>query len=192
MLSACIDECSNWNEVETIELFREHIFPITFNETDVRIKNKIPRWQNAMAEYVESMERDCDKYAYSRVNSWRAKYRNADTQHFTEVIADGIQYQEAWEKEQEQLMKTVRGQLMKYPSCVFEIMTPDGKARLSPNDIKMLLSGETNTVVIDECNYAAFELLDQEVLEMQVDIFDDSRIRMKTGGYEEPDFELTM
>ena len=115
-----------------------------------------------------------------------------DTAHFTEVIAEGIQYQEAWEKEQEQLMKTVRGQIMKYPSCVFEIMTPDGKARLSPNDIKMLLSGETNTVVIDDCNYAAFELLDQEVLEMQVDIFDDSRIRMKTGGYEEPDFELTM
>lgn len=28
-----------------------------------------------------------------------------DTQHFTEVIAEGIQYQEAWEKEQEQLMK---------------------------------------------------------------------------------------
>lgn len=114
------------------------------------------------------------------------------TQHFTEVIAEGIKYQEAWEKEQEQLMKTVRGQIMKYPSCVFEIMTPDGKARLSPHDIKMLLSGETNTVVIDDCNYAAFELLDQEVLEMQVDIFDDSRIRMKTGGYEEPDFEMTM
>ena len=77
-ISSCIDECSNWDEVETIELFREHIFPITFNETDVRIKNKIPRWQNAMTEYIESMERDCDKYAYSRVNSWRAKYRNAD------------------------------------------------------------------------------------------------------------------
>ena len=77
-ISSCIDGCSNWDEVETIELFREHIFPITFNETDVRIKNKIPRWQNAMTEYVKSMERDCDKYAYSRANSWRAKYRNDD------------------------------------------------------------------------------------------------------------------
>ena len=77
-ISSCIDECSNWDEVETIELFREYIFPITFNETDVRIKNKIPRWQNAMTEYIGSMERDCEKYAYSRVNSWRAKYRNAN------------------------------------------------------------------------------------------------------------------
>ena len=115
-----------------------------------------------------------------------------DTDRFSKFIAQGIIKQEKWEREQEQLMKTVRGQLMKHPSAVFEIKTPDGDIRLSPNDIKMLLSGEMNTVVIEDCHDAAFELLDQEVLEMQVDIFDDSRIRMKTGGYEEPDFELTM
>jgi hypothetical protein len=115
-----------------------------------------------------------------------------DTAHFTEVIAEGIQYQEAWEKEQEQLMKTVRGQLMKHPSAVFEIKTPDGDIRLSPHNIKMLLSGEMNTVVIDDCHYAAFELLDQEVEAMQTDIFDGNLIRMKTGGYEEPNFEMMM
>ena len=109
-----------------------------------------------------------------------------------EVITEGNQFQEAWEKEQEQLMKTVKGQLMKHPSAVFEIKTPDGDIRISPNDIKLLLSGEMNTVVIDGCHYAAFELLDQEVVGMQTDIFDDSLIRMKTGGYEEPDFEMTM
>ena len=114
------------------------------------------------------------------------------TDQFTEVIAQGIQYQDAWEKEQEQLMKTVRGQLMKHPSAVFEIKTPDGDIRLSPNDIKMLLSGEMNTVVIEDCHYAAFELLDQEVEAMQTDIFDGNLIRMKTGGYDEPDFGLTM
>ena len=115
-----------------------------------------------------------------------------DTNRFTEVITEGIQFQEAWEKEQEQLMKTVKGQLMKHPSAVFEIKTPDGDIRLSPNDIKLLLSGEMNTVVIDGCHYAAFELLDQEVVGMQTDIFDDSLIRMKTGGYDEPGFEMTM
>ena len=115
-----------------------------------------------------------------------------DTDRFTEVITEGIQFQEAWEKEQEQLMKTVKGQLMKHPSAVFEIKTPDGDIRISPNDIKLLLSGEMNTVVIDGCHYAAFELLDQEVVGMQTDIFDDNLIRMKTGGYEEPDFEMTM
>lgn len=115
-----------------------------------------------------------------------------DTDRFTEVVTEGIQFHEALEKEQEQLMKTVKGQLMKHPSAVFEIKTPDSDIRISPNDIKLLLSGEMNTVVIDGCHYAAFELLNQEVVGMQTDIFDDSLIRMKTGGYEEPDFEMTM
>lgn len=115
-----------------------------------------------------------------------------NTDQFPKVITQGIQYQEAWEKEQEKLMKTVKGQMMKHPSAVFEIKTLDGDIRISPNDIKLLLSGEMNTVVIDDCHYAAFELLDQEVVGMQTDIFDDSLIRMKTGGYEEQDFEMTM
>ena len=68
----------------------------------------------------------------------------------------------------------------------------DNYIRIAPNDIKLLLSGEMNTVVIDGCHYAAFELLDQEVVGMQTDIFDDNLIRMKTGGYEEPDFEMTI
>ena len=115
-----------------------------------------------------------------------------DTDHFYKMIAQGVLKQEKWEREQEQLMKTVKGRLMKHPSAVFEIKTPDGDVRISPNDIKMLLSGEMNTVVIDDCHYAAFELLDQEVLGMQTDIFDGNLIRMKTGGYDEPDFEMTM
>ena len=122
----------------------------------------------------------------------RFKYVCEDTNLFTEVITEGIQFQEAWEKEQEQLMKTVRGQLIKHPSAVFEIKTPDGDIRLNPHNIKMLLSGEINTVVIDDCHYAAFKLLNQEVEAMQTDIFDGSLIRMKTGGYEEPNFEMTM
>ena len=115
-----------------------------------------------------------------------------DTDRFTEVIAEGIQHQQEWEKEQEQLMKTVKGQLMKHPFETFEIMTPDGTIRLTSEDCAMLLSGEMQEVVINNCHYCAFELLDQEVLKMQTDIFDDNLIRMKTGGYDQPNFEMTM
>ena len=66
------------------------------------------------------------------------------------------------------------------------------KENLDTANEEMLLSGEMNTVVIDDCHYAAFELLDQEVEAMQTDIFDGNLIRMKTGGYEEPDFEMSM
>ena len=79
------------------------------------------------------------------------------------------------------------GQYVDYCQTAF-----DNYIRITPNDIKLLLSGEMNTVVIDGCHYAAFELLDQEVVGMQTDIFDDNLIRMKTGGYEEPDFEMTI
>ena len=134
----------------------------------------------------------CDDFDILEDFGIRFKYVCENTNHFTEVITEGIQFQEAWEKEQEQLMKTVRGQLMKHPSAVFEIKTTDGDIRLNPQNIKMLFSGEINNEVIDDCNYAAFKILNQEVEAMQTDIFDGSLIRMKTGGYEEPDFEMTM
>ena len=78
IVKSCIDECSNWEELETMELFQEYIFPIVFNESDVRIKNKIPHWQKEMREYIESVERDCDKYEYSRLFAWREKYKDSD------------------------------------------------------------------------------------------------------------------
>ena len=77
-IKSCIDECSNWEELETMELFQEHIFPIVFNESDVRIKNKIPHWQKEMREYIEDLERDNDRYAYTRIYAWRAKYQDSE------------------------------------------------------------------------------------------------------------------
>ncbi len=77
-IDSCIEEASNWEETETMEVFEKHVFPIVLRETDVRIKNKIPRWQKEMREYIEEVERECEQYEYSRVFAWRAKYRDAD------------------------------------------------------------------------------------------------------------------
>lgn len=74
-IDSCIKECSNWEELETMELFENHVFPIVFSETDVRIKNKIPRWQQTIKKYCESVERYNEKYLYSRSNAWRDRYR---------------------------------------------------------------------------------------------------------------------
>lgn len=115
-----------------------------------------------------------------------------DTERFTNIIAEGIQKAEEWEKEQEQLMKTVRGHLMKHPNSIFEIKTPDGHIRLGPERINGLLSGEINQIQIDGCYYAAYELLDQEVTASQVDIFDGDTIRMVTSGEYVQGFEPTM
>ena len=115
-----------------------------------------------------------------------------NTDLFTRKITEGIPNAEAREKAQEQLMKTVRGHLMKYPNATFDILTPDGGIHLNPEDTKMLLSGEANEVMIADCHYAAFELLDQEVTNMQVDLFHSDIIRMKTSGDFVEGFELTM
>lgn len=76
-VKSCIDECSNWEELETMEAFEQFIFPIVFTQSDVRIKNKIPYWQKEIKEYIGEMERD-DKYAFSRIYAWRAKYQNSE------------------------------------------------------------------------------------------------------------------
>ena len=63
-VDACISVCVNYDENDTMKLFQKHVFPVVFGETDVRIQNKIPRWQKEMQEYVDEM--DEQKYG------WRA------------------------------------------------------------------------------------------------------------------------
>ena len=77
-IKSCIDECSNWEELDTMEAFEQHVFPIVFTQTDVRIKNKIPHWQKQMSEYIAEIEKSSDLYLYSRSNAWREKYKDAD------------------------------------------------------------------------------------------------------------------
>lgn len=112
-----------------------------------------------------------------------------DTETFTEIVSNGIKNMEAWQAEQEKLMKTVRGMLMSRPDATFDIMTPDGSIRLTSEDGKALLDGDRQSIRIGGVTYAAHELLAQEITGMQADLFDQSLIRMKT---EEPDEAMTM
>lgn len=95
---------------------------------------------------------------------------------------------EQWLAEQEKLMKTVRGALLENPSSTFDIMTPDGNIRITPRDTKKLLNGDIQFVQIGGTQFCSFELLDQEIIQKQTDLFDDDLIRMKT---QEPEQEIT-
>ena len=55
-VNACISACVNYDENDTMKLFQKHVFPVVFGETDVRIQNKISRWQKEMQEYVDEMD----------------------------------------------------------------------------------------------------------------------------------------
>lgn len=103
-----------------------------------------------------------------------------DAEKFTPIVSQGIRKAEAWEKEQERLMRTVRGQLLRRPTASFEIMTPEGNVRLTPEDTKKLIDGEMPLVKIGDTIFASQELLDQEVTGIQSDLFDPNLVRMKT------------
>ena len=145
---------------------------------------------------MEKISFDCEASGFfcgcddlDMLEQYGAKFREicTDNARFTPIVSQGIRSMEQRMKEQERLMKTVRGQLMGKPKAVFHIMTPDGTVTLHPADTKELLDGTRKTIDMDGVHYAAFELLDQEVVASQTDLFNDNCIRMKT---EEPILDL--
>lgn len=103
-----------------------------------------------------------------------------NTAAFIPIVSAGIKHKDWWEEEQEQRMNTVRGRLMANPNCTFEIMSPYGSVRITPDMTKRLLAGEMDVVEIDGVLYTDCELLDQEVTGYQKDLFDSYLIRMVT------------
>ena len=130
---------------------------------------------------------DCDDL--SLLEEYGSKFREIcmDTERFTPIVSQGIKRMDQWLAEQEKLANTVRGALLENPSSTFDIMTPDGNIRITPQDTKQLLDGDMQFVHIGGAQYCAFELLDQEIVQKQTDLFDEDLIRMKT---QEPEQEL--
>lgn len=77
-IESCIDKCLREDGLEPAELFLTHVFPIVFDESDVRIKNRIAKWRKSLTDFIEYKEKNSKKYAYSRKNAWREKYRDSD------------------------------------------------------------------------------------------------------------------
>lgn len=111
-----------------------------------------------------------------------------NTALFADVVSDGVQHMKEYQAQQEQLEKTVRGQLMQRADATFEIMTPDGDIRITPEDIKRLLNKEIQYLTIGDKVLGLDEFLNQEISETQVDLFDRKLIRMKTEEEYEQNF----
>ncbi len=115
-----------------------------------------------------------------------------DYDRFAPIVADGMRNMEIREAEQERLMSTVRGQLMAHPKATFDIVSPLGEIRITPDMTEKLLGNDMPTVIIDGVHYADFELLDQPITGQQTDLFDNNLIRMKTEEAPEPEEVPTM
>lgn len=164
-------------------------------------------WQAAFCQAfagdpnLEKINFDCEASGFfcacrdfALLEQYGVRFREicTDTARFTSIVSQGIQRMEQQMKEQERLMKTVRGQLMGKPNARFHIMTPDGPVTLHPADTKELLDGTRTTIDIEGTHYAAFELLDQEVAAFQTDLFNPNCIRMKTEEVDLAMVEQTM
>ncbi len=112
----------------------------------------------------------------------RLKALSMDTEKFTPIVSAAMKVQ----AEQRRLLETVRGQLMANPKATFDIVSPLGEIRVTPDMSQKLLAGEMPTVQIGGVQYADYELLDQPIKGQQTDIFNDNLIRMRTDEAPEP------
>lgn len=74
LFSIAIEDCKNHEEVETMELLAEHLFPIIKNIP--LLERKWPEYQQEIEEYIDYVETHGEKYKYSRKYAWRVAYKD--------------------------------------------------------------------------------------------------------------------
>lgn len=72
--------CKNYEELESIEYFRDHLFPLVKDIKLGMVQDEIEEWENKISEYIENVETSSEKYAYSRRYAWRSSVSDADKQ----------------------------------------------------------------------------------------------------------------
>lgn len=70
-INGVISQCKNYSELESIEYFETEFFPVVKQCELPMVKDEIEEWEKQIQEYVKYMEENCEKYEYSRCNSWR-------------------------------------------------------------------------------------------------------------------------
>lgn len=67
-----IDWSQDYEEVETVEYFRDNMLPLVKESPIGMVRDEIGEWESSISEYIEKVETRSEKYAYSRKNAWRA------------------------------------------------------------------------------------------------------------------------
>ena len=90
-IECVISNCSNWDELESMEAFKFHLLPVIHELNDRRIQRLLPKIEKTVNEYIEEVEKTSEKYQYSRCNAWRntcvdgSKYRVNPIDYDTET-----------------------------------------------------------------------------------------------------------
>lgn len=105
-INEVISQCKNYDELESIEYFEAEFFPAVKQCELTMVKDEIEVWKNQIQEYVKYMEENCEKYEYSRCNSWRchvpdgSEYGMVPTYYSSEkeYMDDLEEYKYGWRK----------------------------------------------------------------------------------------------
>ena len=62
---------SNYEELESMELFQKYLIPIIKKINNKRIQRLVSQFKKTVTEYINSVERTVEKYQYSRRYAWR-------------------------------------------------------------------------------------------------------------------------
>ena len=63
--------CSDGEQVEAVEYFRDNMFPLIKTVPDGMVQDEIPEFEQEMSDYIDRVVDSNEKYAYSRKNAWR-------------------------------------------------------------------------------------------------------------------------
>ncbi len=66
-----IDWCKDYEELETIEHFKNKLFPLVRAIDIGMVKDEVEEWEQDIDKYISQVEEDSEKYAYSRRFAWR-------------------------------------------------------------------------------------------------------------------------
>lgn len=75
-ISYIIDSCANHEELETMETFRDNIYPIILQSDIKGVAAYQEHWDREIKNYILRAEMRCPQYAYTRRYAWRAKYKD--------------------------------------------------------------------------------------------------------------------
>lgn len=127
----------------------------------------------------------CDDLSLLKDFGSRFKALVDDTETFTKVVSDGIK---AYEKQRDEFAKIefkIMGRLIRHPDSNFMIRTAQGDVRLTPSDIKDLLDGNKDTLLVGGQRMRSTDFLMQDAYHIQHDLFERNTYRLITNEAEE-------
>lgn len=73
--------CENYEELESIEYFRDNLLPLIKEIDNGMVQDEVPVWEKNIAEYIDCVEESCEKYAFTRKNAWRKSVPSGEKYH---------------------------------------------------------------------------------------------------------------